>query len=243
MTYTGDSGNNDVFAAVVTPAAAGVYTYGVRFDGNRGVGNPNAAWTNGDRTGLLTVEPPCAPVTNTLFAWTPITPTVGDVVTFTASAEGSGPIVYTWDIDGDIKTGAVVTYAFDMADSYTVVLTATNDCGEQVVTHDVTVVAACMPVTNTLFAWTPITPTVGAVVTFTASAEGSGLIAYAWDVDGVGKTGATFTYTFAATGTYTVILTATNDCGEQVVTHDVTVKAAKPPEYKLYLPLVMKNAQ
>lgn len=55
MVYTGDAGNNDLFSAVVTPLLAGEYTYGVRFDGNWGVGNPNAGWTNGDRTGILTV--------------------------------------------------------------------------------------------------------------------------------------------------------------------------------------------
>ncbi len=182
------------------------------------------------------------PVTNTAFTWLPITPTVGAVVTFTASATGTPPIVYTWDINGVIKTGIVVTHVFGIADTFSVVLTATNDYGEQAVTHDVTVIPACEPVADTLFTWTPITPTVGAVVTFTASATGTAPIIYTWDFDGVIKAGVLVTHSFATSGTHTVILTATNDCGEQAITHIVTVEAETPPPPKrIYLPLVLRN--
>lgn len=55
MTYLGDSGNNDQFVAAFTPADQGEYFFGVRFDGNWGIGNPNMGWTPGDRSGTLTV--------------------------------------------------------------------------------------------------------------------------------------------------------------------------------------------
>jgi uncharacterized repeat protein (TIGR01451 family) len=66
MSFQGDDGpNNDEFVGVITPTMAGVFSYTTRFDGNWGVGNPNAAWTYGDldgipfeltQTGVLTVE-------------------------------------------------------------------------------------------------------------------------------------------------------------------------------------------
>ncbi len=55
MAYTGDNGDNDVFSGVVTPVEAGIYHYGVRFDGNWGVGNPNQGWVDSEQTGVLTV--------------------------------------------------------------------------------------------------------------------------------------------------------------------------------------------
>lgn len=66
MSFQGDDGpNNDEFVGVITPTLPGVFSYATRFDGNWGVGNPNAAWTyaslNGipfdiDQTGELTVS-------------------------------------------------------------------------------------------------------------------------------------------------------------------------------------------
>jgi predicted extracellular nuclease/DNA/RNA endonuclease YhcR with UshA esterase domain len=65
MSFQGDDGpNNDEFFGVITPTMPGVFSYATRYDGNWGVGNPNADWTyaslNGipfdiDQTGVLTV--------------------------------------------------------------------------------------------------------------------------------------------------------------------------------------------
>ena len=57
MTYNTDDWNNDEFKGAFTPAAAGVYSYAVRFDGNWGPGNPNAGWTYGDLDGVHPTEP------------------------------------------------------------------------------------------------------------------------------------------------------------------------------------------
>jgi uncharacterized repeat protein (TIGR01451 family) len=90
MTYTGDVGNNDLYAATITPAATGVYTYGVRFDGNWATGNPNIGWTYGDRTGLLTVlEPPSADLAVTKVA--PATVLTGETFTYTIEVVNNGP--------------------------------------------------------------------------------------------------------------------------------------------------------
>jgi uncharacterized repeat protein (TIGR01451 family) len=52
MSYTGlQDGSYDLYAGTLQPAASGVYSYAVRFDGNQGTGNPNAGWTYGDLDG------------------------------------------------------------------------------------------------------------------------------------------------------------------------------------------------
>jgi hypothetical protein len=87
------------------------------------------------------VVPPCVPVTDALLAWQPLTPTVGQAVTFTAAATGTAPISFAWAFgDGEIGLGAVTTHTYAMCDTYGVVLTATNACGEEIVERGITVV-------------------------------------------------------------------------------------------------------
>jgi uncharacterized repeat protein (TIGR01451 family) len=58
LNFTGlQNENNDIYSASFTPAATGVYSYAVRFDGNRGTGNPNAGWEYGDLKGVWPGNP------------------------------------------------------------------------------------------------------------------------------------------------------------------------------------------
>ncbi len=84
---------------------------------------------------------------------------------------------------------------------------------------------ACVPVSGAGFTWTPIGPFVGQPVTFTGTADGSPPIAYAWAWgDGTTGSGNLAVHTYAAPGSYTVTMTATN-CGQQVVQHTISVVA------------------
>jgi PKD repeat protein len=98
---------------------------------------------------------PCEPVTGTIFSWTPLTPTAGQVITLTGDASGTMPISYTWAFgDGTPplaglalskvagRTGEVITHTYGLPGAYTVTVTATNGCGEATAAHSVTVVAA-----------------------------------------------------------------------------------------------------
>jgi PKD repeat protein len=86
------------------------------------------------------------------------------------------------------------------------------------------------------------TPTVGELVTFTASASGSQPIAFAWDWgDGLTDTGAMATHIFTPAAAYTVTLVASNGCGQQMVQDVITVVAAPPEEWRVYLPIVGKG--
>ena len=199
--------------------------------------------------------PPCEPVHDAIFSRTPLTPTVGQLVTFTASASGTAPISFTWAMgDGVTKTGAIVTHAYAATGTYTVLLTATNDCGQDVATRTLTVV--CTPPHDADFAWacsrekgwgsaalpslSPgqnfgilmpefCTPTVGQVVAFTASVTGTTPLTYTWrfgDSSWVVGPLAAITHTYAVTGTYMVTLLAANPCGQDVATHTLSVLPA-----------------
>jgi hypothetical protein len=197
----------------------------------------------------VTVLPkPCDPVQDTAFNWAPITPTVGGIVTFTGTATGTLPITYRWKLDvGSWKEGAVVTHSYNLPGEYRVVLTATN-CATATATavHTITVLPKpCDPVHNADFSWSPLTPTVGQVVTFTGSATGTVPITYSWKLEvGSWKTGAVVTHTYAAPGDYAVVLTATN-CLTATVTVQHTVQVLPEPgeHYSVYLPLVLREAQ
>lgn len=51
MSFNLDVGNNDEFVGTMLPTASGVFSYTARYDGNWGLGNPNAAWVYGDLDG------------------------------------------------------------------------------------------------------------------------------------------------------------------------------------------------
>jgi uncharacterized repeat protein (TIGR01451 family) len=102
MDYTDtQNGNNDIYTDTLTPMASGVYSYAVRFDGNRGPGNPNAGWTYGDLDGVYPGEPFELSQTGVLTVLAPeltidktVTPkeniTLGSVVTYTVVMGNAG---------------------------------------------------------------------------------------------------------------------------------------------------------
>lgn len=189
----------------------------------------------------------CAPVANPEFTWVPITPTVGEEVTWNGTAEGTAPLTYTWDLgssslsyaqggtaccfsfaetagDSTAASGVTVTHAYTAPGTYEVVLTVTNPCGEEVISHAITVVTGCNPVRDPDFDWVPLTPTVGVEVTFTGTAGGTPPLTYTWGLgDGTGAAGSSITHTYTTAGLYRVAMTVTNGCGWGTVAHTLTV--------------------
>jgi uncharacterized repeat protein (TIGR01451 family) len=123
--YLSDTGNNDVYGAVITPTAGGVFSYATRFNGNWGVGNPNSTWTYGDlngipfsldEAGVLTVTLPNIPIIiNELDSDQPSTDTAEFIELYDGGVgntalngltlvlfNGNGNVVYspTFDLDG-----------------------------------------------------------------------------------------------------------------------------------------------
>jgi hypothetical protein len=152
---------------------------------------------------------------------------------------------------GQVPAGGqeIVAVTFDATGlsvgSYTTTLDVTStDPDEPHVYVDVTLAVStgCVPVSDPLFTWTPPTPTAGQAVTFHGTATGLEPITYAWSFgDGGTGSGADIQHTFAFSGTYTVVMTATNACGEASIAHDVPVVGVPQPVWKVYLPVVFKN--
>ncbi len=241
VTYTWNLGDGDLSQGQVithTYDQAGTYTVVLTA-------------TNCQRAGVATAThvvavlgQPCEPVHDAVFAWVPYTPTVSQVVTFSGSAGGTLPITYSWKLDEETwKTGQVVTHSYGLSGTYLVAMTATNcSTATAVVIRTITVVAQqpCEPAHEATFAWTPFTPSVGLLVTFTASAAGTPPITFTWHWgDDITGSGAIATHVYGTTGTYTVTLQAQNRCGEDLAIRSLTVV---PASWRIYLPLVVKQA-
>lgn len=106
-------------------------------------------------------------------------------------------------------------------------LIVTDGRGLASLADTVTVTANDVPVSN-LVASSNGPTTLGAQTTLSASASGSN-IAFQWELgDGATASGSTLTHTYAAAGTYTAKVTATNGAGSQTATVVVTVTNQKP---------------
>lgn len=146
---------DEAYTAVLQPAASGIYSYTVRFDGNRGPGNPNAGWTYGDldgnkesdpfelgQAGVLTVTGPSLSIAKDVQPVAGLA--LGGMITYTItlSNEGDGPaagIVLTdtlpaalsfggWLQQGDAtEGGGTIQWTGDLAAgaSVTIAFTAT----------------------------------------------------------------------------------------------------------------------
>jgi subtilisin family serine protease len=106
---------------------AGIYHAGIEVESN----DPLSPLTTLPVT--LTVYTPCQPITEIDANYLPPAPIVGETVTFTASANGTEPITYTWNIDGMVMPGPVVTYAFPEAATYAVWVEVENACTQSLV--------------------------------------------------------------------------------------------------------------
>ena len=147
------------------------------------------------------------------------------------STDTDGTIVsYAWDF-GDGTTGTGVTpptHTYGADGTYTISLTVTDNSGATgAVTHGVSVSAVNDP---------PVAAFISTVNGLTANLDAGGstdpdgsIASYAWDFgDSTTGTGSTASHAYAADGTYTVVLTVTDDAGATgTATHDVTV--ATPP--------------
>jgi len=187
----------------------------------------------------------CVPELAPVAEFTSNSPVIlGDPVEFTNQTVGTPPIEYLWDFGDGIGTSTETdpSYVYATSGSFTVTLVATNSLGSDTVQHAVVVLpSSCDGVTDAGFTWTPDQPLVGEHVVFTGVASGTAPIEFDWDFgDGTMGHGAVVTHTYAFSDTYTVVLTATNDCDAQSVEHDVVVLQPLV-KYYVYLPIVIRE--
>lgn len=198
--------------------------------------------TDGDGVPDLSDSTPAGPppvvLTNPIGA----TRTVGQSVTFTIAASGSGPLTYQWYRDGlPITGGNATSYTLPtvkLTDAGTYTAGVRNAAGSVTSTAATLTVNPAVPRPVVLTQPVAATRTVGQPVTFTIAASGSGSLTYQWYLDGIPIAGANApSYTLAAValtdaGAYTAGVR--NTAGEVLSNPAVlTVNLATAPKLTL----------
>ncbi len=153
-------------------------------------------------------------------------PTVGGVVTFTASfSGGTPPYSFTWNFgDGSTGTGNPATHTYSVKGSATVTLTVKDSANAVTTLTNVISIAAQTLTAN----FSSSSAVAGSPVTFTATASGgTSPYTFSWTFGDSGTgTGSPVTHTYGVKGTFTVTLT-TKDANQVTtsVSHSVTVTA------------------
>ena len=145
----------------------------------------------------------------------------------------------------DPDASQVVSVTLDASELSAGVYTATLELASDdpetplvVLPVTLTVLPACIPVSEADFSWTPEAPLAWEIITFTAMVTGSGPIDFVWDFgDGVTATGEVVLHSFTS-GVYNVTLTASNACGVDEISYTITVASTV---WWVNLPLVSKN--
>lgn len=179
------------------------------------------------------VLPPNRPPVPELF-FSPTSPREGDAVLFDASrSTDDGQIVtYAWSYgDGGTSTGVRATHRYQLAGTYNVVLTVTDDRGARASTApvEVAVTPAADPVAS--FTLSPADPVVGQIVTANGTASkaapGRNITSLVWDFgDGsAARTGTTASHVYTTAGSFVVVLTVTDSAGRKgASSQSLTVK-------------------
>lgn len=182
-------------------------------------------WTGSSAGTAPANQPPVAAVTATPSG-------LSVAVDGSASSDADGTVsAYAWDFgDGGSSTGATASHTYATAGTYTVTLTVTDDKGATgSASTSVTVTAPAGPPNQAPTAAFTATPSgLSIAVDGSASTDADGTVsAYAWDFgDGTSGTGVTATHAYAASGTYTVKLTVTDDKGATGTTTSAVTVAA-----------------
>lgn len=143
------------------------------------------------------------------------------------------PITFTWDNGSD---GVTTTYSWDVTGTYTLTMTATNDCGWA--TGALTVNVFCQSLEGAEIAGPEmlVVNREGVYEAIPQPITASLPITFTWSNN---TSGSTATYSWAMTGTYEIVVTATNPCAiERRAALQVRVLESWP--YAVYVPLVLR---
>lgn len=158
------------------------------------------------------------------FTFTPDSPAIRTNVVFdaTASTAPSNATIasYSWDFgDGGTGSGRIVTHEFRTPNTFSVTLTVTDSNGLSASTsRSITISPGTAPTADILFS--PADPSPGETVRFTGegsrAAPGRTIVRYNWRFgNGQFSTAKQPNTTYEEAGVYTVVLTVTDDAGQQ----------------------------
>jgi PKD repeat protein len=192
-------------------------------------------------TGVI-LPPAGSPTAAFTFSPTPVTlnsPVIFDASSSTPGTGTTSITNYAWSFgDGTTGSGKTVTHTFSgSATSFNVTLTVTNDRGLSNSTSQ-TVSASFSPAPAGDWVFSPGAPNVGETVFFNGDpvkpAPGHTIVQSNWNFgDPTSATnsagGLQTTHAFLAAGTYTVVLTVTDDAGQRaVLPKTVTIGSGNP---------------
>ena len=227
ISYVWDFGDGTIIngAAIADHvyASAGSYTVVVTASNNVSTAAANTTMVVTDP------PPPDDPITGLAVAGqSPVA--VGSSASFTATVAGGSNISYSWDFgDGTIVAGgSTISHAYAVAGSYTVSVTASNNVSSDTTSMSVTV---DMPVAGlSVSSNSPIET--GETASFTASVSAGTNLSYSWDFgDGTVVTGGpTADHVYAAAGSYSVSVTASNGVSADTATTTMVVTDPPPPD-------------
>jgi chitodextrinase len=162
--------------------------------------------------------------------------TLGSSTHLTATIGGGSNVTYEWTFgDGNGDTGAEVSHQYAAIGSYTAVVTATNSVGQESTSTLVKVVDTAI---SGLAAENDGPTTLGSSTYFTATISGGSNVTYEWAFgDGESGIGAEVSHQYAAAGTYTATVTASNSVS--LVTTK-TVVQVKTGAFSIYFPVILK---
>ncbi len=242
-------GDGSSTAGTVIPATGGGTVSGTHAYADNGAFTVIVSVSDGDggtgeNSGTATVSNVAPTVTSAGQSYAGVE---GAAITFTGTAMDPGSadvLTYEWDFDYDgvtfdvegSGTTASRTHAYAQEGSFTAALRVIDDDQDtsNIATAPV-VVADGSPVAN--FTFTPSSPLVGQVVTFTdQSTSGDPITAREWDFDtgsglSVDATGSPVTHVYTAAATYTVRLTVRDGDivpDEAIIEKTVTVTTQPP---------------
>lgn len=198
-----------------------------------------------------TTVPPRGSVTPK-FTVAPAAPNDNEQALFDASASTSttGTIVqWLWNFgDGSTASGEIVPHTFRSAGTFAVTLTVIDSIGaSNSITQSVTVGQGALPTAS--FVVSPNNPVIGQQINFNASqsrpAPGRTIRSFQWDFgDGTTGGGQTTSHAYANNGTFTVLLTVTDDAGRTAVaTQSVTVGNGNPTADFTFNPSAPRSGQ
>jgi len=152
--------------------------------------------------------------------------TLGTKVSFT-DASSAGPVSWSWTFgDGTTSTSQGPTHTYGSGGTYTVALSVAYPSGSTSSASQTLTVAAG-PATAPLasFSYTTSAPAVGQVLQFT-DASSNLPASWSWNFgDGTSSTSRNPTHAFGKSGTYTVVLTASNASGTNSFSQTLTASA------------------
>lgn len=198
------------------------------------------------------LPPNGAPVPS--FTVTPTPANTRKVLNFDASATTDEGVAcgsrcsYAWNFgDSTTGTGLTTTHEYRSAATYTVALTVTDERGTSATATQSLVVAATAPPTA-IFRISPTPVGVNQQAFFNASESrptaGRQIVSYAWNF-GEGSTGSgvTVSHSYSALGSYSIVLTVTDDSdavGQATQTLSVATAGAGPTAVLTFSPTAPK---